>query len=85
MTFESFFNEQHLVLHGMAGTGKTFISLYLALNEIFSKHEQYNKLIIIRSAVPSRDVGFLPGRVEEKMKAYEIPYECMCTELFGRR
>ncbi len=58
LTFDS---KKNLVLHGAAGTGKTFISCYLAFEALF-KHE-YSKLVIIRSAVPSRDIGFLPGSV----------------------
>src|SRR5210317_744816 len=34
IAFEEYFQEKNLLLHGVAGTGKTFISLYLALNDI---------------------------------------------------
>ena len=36
LTFEAFESGAHLMLHGMAGTGKTFLSLYLALNELLN-------------------------------------------------
>jgi predicted ribonuclease YlaK len=72
------------MLHGFAGTGKTFCALYLALNEILTGNSIYNKIIIVRSVVPSRDMGFLPGNQKEKMKVYEAPYYAICTELFGR-
>ena len=71
----------NLVLNGSAGTGKTFMSLYLGLNEVFGK-SNHKKLVIIRSVVPTRDLGFLPGTVEEKLSAFETPYQQMCTELF---
>ena len=48
--------KDNLVLNGSAGTGKTFVSLYLALEKIFSK-SRTKKLVIIRSVVPTRDLG----------------------------
>jgi len=68
--FHSWFNEEHICLHGSAGTGKTFLALYLALNEVLQKNQ--NKIIIVRSAVATREVGFLPGTLEEKVAQYEI-------------
>lgn len=82
-TFKSFADGKHLLLHGVAGTGKTFISLYLALDQILNK-QKYHKVLIIRSAVASRDVGFLPGNLKEKTKVYEDPYKTICDDLFGR-
>ncbi len=85
-TFEDYDDGQHLLLHGMAGTGKTFISMYLALDEILNSEGQghYSKLNIVRSVVPARDMGYLPGNHKEKAKVYEAPYQAICTELFGR-
>jgi phosphate starvation-inducible protein PhoH len=82
--FDGWYADQHLMLHGVAGTGKTFLSLYLALKEILRNDSQYNQVIIIRSVVPSRDMGFLPGKIEEKAKVYEEPYREICDDLFGR-
>ncbi len=56
---KAFESEKHLVLHGVAGTGKTFISCYLAFDDMIKN--MFEKLVIIRSAVPTRDIGFLPG------------------------
>ena len=82
---ESFEEGQNLVLMGTAGTGKTFLSLYLALNQIIKgKGERPSKIMIIRSIVSSRDVGFLPGTIKEKMAVYEEPYRGIFSELFGR-
>ena len=61
LTFEAYEAGKHLMLHGIAGTGKSYISMYLALNQILSGSEQYKKLYIVRSVVPTRDMGFLPG------------------------
>lgn len=82
-TFDSFAEGKHLLLHGVAGTGKTFISLYLALNEILNRGK-YSKTLIIRSAVASRDIGFLPGNLKEKTRIYEDPYKTICDDLFAR-
>lgn len=85
LSFECFDKGKNLMLHGIAGTGKSFISLYLALREIMdNKNSQYKKVIIVRSVVPTRNMGFLPGSNKEKSKVYEAPYYAICTELFGR-
>lgn len=83
-TFSSYEKGQNLVLHGFAGTGKSFISLYLALEEVLNGSTVYDKVVIVRSVVPSRDVGFLPGSIKEKIKVYEEPYREICADLFGR-
>lgn len=84
-TFEAYDAGDQLLLHGTAGTGKTFISLYLALDEIFNiKNPSYNNITIVRSIVPTRDIGFLPGKEEEKMSVYEAPYRSICNDLFRR-
>jgi hypothetical protein len=84
LSFESFGQGKNLMLHGIAGTGKSFISMYLGLKQIFSEGSQYKKLVIVRSVVPTRDMGFLPGNSKEKARVYEAPYYAICTELFGR-
>lgn len=84
-SFDAYRQGKNLMLHGIAGTGKSFISMYLALDEILSSADsQYKKLVIVRSVVPTRDMGFLPGNSKEKAQVYEAPYYAICTELFGR-
>jgi phosphate starvation-inducible protein PhoH len=83
LTFQNF-NNKNLMLHGMAGTGKSFISLYLSLKEVIKTDSVYKRVVIVRSVVPTRDMGFLPGNNKEKTKVYEAPYYAICTELFGR-
>jgi phosphate starvation-inducible PhoH-like protein len=83
-TFDAFHAGKHLMLHGMAGTGKTFLSVYLALNDLMSGTSEQERIYIIRSVVPTRDMGFLPGSQKEKMKVYEAPYYAICNELFER-
>lgn len=82
ITFEHYHKGRNFCLHGMAGTGKTFMAMYLSLNEILSKNSKARRIIIIRSVVPTRDIGFLPGSIEEKTNVYEMPYSNICTELF---
>jgi phosphate starvation-inducible protein PhoH len=74
-----------VALHGVAGTGKTFIALYKAIEEVLDKNNPFNKIIVVRSAVQSREIGHLPGDVTEKMEIYQQPYRQICETLFGRR
>ena len=78
----AFESNNNLVMHGLAGTGKTFISSYLAYDDIEKGFA--DTLIIIRSAVPTRDIGFLPGSEKEKSAVYEEPYKDVATHLFDR-
>lgn len=84
LTFEAYAKDRNLLLHGIAGTGKSFISLYLSLQQILNSTDKYKKIIIVRSVVPTRDMGFLPGNNKEKTKVYEAPYFAIFSELFGR-
>jgi phosphate starvation-inducible PhoH-like protein len=79
---KAFESDKNLVLHGLAGTGKTFISSYLAYDDMTKG--DYQKLVIIRSAVPTRDIGFLPGTEKEKASVYEEPYKDIAIDLFQR-
>ena len=81
--FDAYYSGQNLMLHGYAGTGKTFLSSYLAIKDILTQ-ETYKKVVIIRSVVPSRDMGFLPGTDKQKAEVYEQPYQEICDDLFGR-
>ena len=69
---------------GSAGTGKTFCSMYKALEEVMDKTNSFKRMVVVRSAVMTRDVGFLPGSLDEKQEIYELPYKEICTTLFDR-
>ncbi len=69
-------------MYGSAGTGKTFIGIYLALQEILDERSPYEKLYIVRSLVPTREIGFLPGDHEDKSELYQIPYQNMVRYMF---
>ncbi|MHB8123787.1 MAG: PhoH family protein [Desulfuromonadaceae bacterium] len=71
-------------LLGSPGTGKSFIAAYKALEEVLDRDTPFKQLVIVRSAVQTRDVGFLPGTLEEKSELYEMPYMEICATLFGR-
>lgn len=72
----------NLALTGTAGTGKTFLAIYLALEEVMDKSTPYETLHIIRSVVPTREVGYLPGSLEDKLNAFTGPYRAATAELF---
>jgi len=74
-----------IALHGVAGTGKTFIAFYKALEEVLDKGSSFEKIVIVRSSVQSRDMGHLPGDVSEKMSVFSQPYVQICENLFGRK
>ena len=77
------YNEgKNLLLHGAAGTGKTFITMYLALQEVLDESTPYDKIYIVRSLVPTREIGFLPGDHEDKSALYQIPYKNMVRYMF---
>jgi phosphate starvation-inducible protein PhoH len=82
VAFDAWNNGQHLFMHGYSGTGKTFVALYLALRDVAAG--KFRKLYIVRSAVPTRDQGFMPGSLKEKAEVYEAPYKVICTDLYGR-
>ncbi len=81
--FDAFKSGQNLVLHGAAGTGKTFISLYLALQAVLEPSSPYTKVYMVRSLVPTREIGFLPGDAEDKSDLYQTPYRNMVRYMFN--
>lgn len=80
--FHAWFTGKHLCAFGSAGTGKTFLAFNLALQEVLA--QRVRRIIIVRSAVATREIGFLPGTIEEKTAMYELPYHDIMWELIGR-
>jgi len=80
--FESWKKDKNQFLFGCAGTGKTFISLYLALNEVLNPETPYDRVIVVRSLIPTREIGFLPGDEEDKAALYQVPYSNMMQFMF---
>ena len=84
--FEAYKRQDYFIaLHGVAGTGKTFCALYKAIEEVLDKANPFNKIIVVRSAVQGREVGHLPGDINEKMDIYQQPYRQICQTLFDRK
>ena len=80
--FESYNAGKHLVAYGCAGTGKTFISLYNALQDVLDETTPYEKIYLVRSLVATREIGFLPGTHDDKADIYQIPYKNMVKYMF---
>jgi len=81
--FHSFFQGQHICAHGSAGTGKTFLALWLALNEVVEQNGS-GQIVIVRSPVQLREIGHMPGDLDEKLSFFETPYKDILAELCGR-
>lgn len=82
--FYDFFDGKNVFAYGSAGTGKTYIALFLALNEMLNQRSGIDRVIIVRSTVATRDIGFMPGTLDEKVAVYERPYKDMFADLIGR-
>ena len=80
--FDEYSKDQNLVAYGCAGTGKTFITLYNAILDVLDPKTPYEKIYIVRSLVPTREIGFLPGDHEDKSSLYQIPYKNMVKYMF---
>jgi len=80
--FESYKEQKHLVAYGCAGTGKTFITLYNAIQDVLDERSPYERVYIVRSLVATREIGFLPGSHDDKADIYQIPYKNMVKYMF---
>ena len=80
--FEAWEKQKNMFLFGAAGTGNSFVTMYLALRDILDEKTPYNKLYVVRSLVPTREIGFLPGDHEDKANLYQIPYKNMVRFMF---
>ena len=83
--FDHYAKGKNMFAYGAAGTGKTFISLYLALKDVLDEMTPYDKVYIVRSLVSTREIGFLPGDHEDKSSLYQIPYKNMVKYMFEMR
>ena len=83
LLWEQYATGKNLVAYGCAGTGKTFCLLYQALKEVLTEDTPYEKIYIVRSLVPTREIGFLPGTHEDKSWLYQIPYRNMVKHMFS--
>lgn len=81
--FDSYKQGYNLAAIGTAGTGKTMCATFLALQDVLEKGE-YERVVIIRSAVQTREQGFVPGTLQQKEAIFETPYVDIVNDLFGR-
>ena len=82
IVFDTWKKGKNQFLFGAAGTGKTFISLYLAMQDVMDLKKPYDKVVIVRSLIPTREIGFLPGDEEDKAALYQVPYQNMVQFMF---
>ena len=80
--FETWKQGKNQFLFGCAGTGKTFVSLYLAMQDVLNLQTKYEKVVLVRSLIPTREIGFLPGDEEDKAALYQVPYQNMVQFMF---
>ena len=80
--FESWKKGKNQFLFGSAGTGKTFISVYNELQDVFDLKKPYDRVVLVRSLIPTREIGFLPGDEEDKAALYQVPYQNMVRFMF---
>ena len=82
LVFESYKKGLNQFLFGCAGTGKTFVSLYLGLRDVLKNETPYERVVMVRSLIPTREIGFLPGDEEDKAALYQVPYSNMVQFMF---
>ena len=82
LLYNAYEEDKNLIAYGVAGTGKTFITLYNALRDVLDSETPYEKIYIVRSLVSTREIGFLPGDHEDKSFLYQIPYKNMVKYMF---
>jgi predicted ribonuclease YlaK len=82
IVFDTYKKGLNQFLYGCAGTGKTFMSLYLALQDVLNNETPYDRVCLVRSLIPTRDIGFLPGDEEDKAALYQVPYSSMVQFMF---
>lgn len=80
--YDAYDNNKHIVAHGVPGSGKTFSSIYKALQEVFDETSEKECVYIVRSLVQTRSIGFMPGSENEKQGYFETPYRSMVKHMF---
>ena len=82
VVFDTWKKSKNQFLFGAAGTGKTFCALYLAMQSVMDLKSNFEKVVLVRSLIPTREIGFLPGDEEDKAALYQVPYQNMVQFMF---
>ena len=80
-------NTQLVLCHGIAGTGKTYVSIYKALQDVLRRGTPYDKLIIINPTVDVGNedkLGFLPGELSAKIQQYNESTFTILDKIIGK-
>ena len=80
--FKTWDEGKYQFVFGAAGTGKKFVLHYKAFQVVLNLKTQYEKVVLVRSLIPTREIGFLPGDEEDKSALYQIPYRNMVQFMF---
>lgn len=85
--FETYLNStSNIVGIGSAGTGKSYISLWLALNDVLNPEISHKRVIVVRSNIScGNPLGALPGTLEDKIAPFEAPYNDIVNQLIGKK
>ena len=83
LLYDAYADDKNIVAYGCAGTGKTFITLFNALQDVLDETTPYEKIYIVRSLVATREIGFLPGDHEDESALFQIPYKIMVKFMFA--
>ena len=78
---------QLVLCHGIAGTGKTYVSIYKALQDVLRRGTPYDKLIIINPTVDVGNedkLGFLPGELSAKIQQYNESTFTILDKIIGK-
>ena len=81
------FDNQLILCHGIAGTGKTYVSIYKALQDVLRRGTPYEKLIIINPTVDVGNedkLGFLPGELSAKIQQYNESTFTILDKIIGK-
>ena len=81
------FNNQLILCHGIAGTGKTYVSCYKALQDVLRRGTPYDKLIIINPTVDVGNedkLGYLPGELSQKIQQYNESTFTILNSIVGK-
>ena len=82
LVFNEYKNGQNLFLHGAAGTGKTFVSLYLALQEVLDHRHLTNVFTLSEVQFPLGKLDSCSCDEEDKTALFQVPYQNMVQFMF---